>query len=61
MTAARDKSGKASLIGGIVVGIACFVLWAAIARDLAADSPACLAVGLAVSAGIGAWIRKADL
>jgi hypothetical protein len=57
----RNKSGKASLIGGIVVGIACFVLWTLIARDAGADTLACLAVGLMVSAGIGTWIRLADL
>ena len=57
----RIKSGKASLIGGIVVAIACFVLWTAIARDAHADTTACLALGVVVSAGIGTWIRLADL
>ncbi len=57
----RIKSGKASLIGGIVVGIACFVLWTAIARDLGADTAICLVAGLIVSAGVGTWIRIADL
>lgn len=53
--------GKASLIGGIVVGLASFVLWAAIARDLGADTAPWLAAGVVVSASIGVWIRKADL
>jgi hypothetical protein len=57
----RIKSGKASLIGGIVVGVASFVLWTAIARDLGVDTVPCLLAGLVVSAGIGAWIRIADL
>jgi hypothetical protein len=53
--------GKASLIGGIVVGLAGFVLWAAIARDLGAGTAPWLAAGAIVSAVIGVWIRKADL
>ena len=57
----RVKTGKASLIGGIAVGIAAFVLWAAVAHELAADSFPVLGVGLLVAAGIGAWIRVADL
>jgi len=61
MSRVRIKSGKASLIGGIVVGIACFVLWTVIARELGADSTGWLAAGLVVSAGIGVWIRLADL
>ena len=55
------KSGKASLIGGIVVGIASFVLWTAIARDLGAGTAPWLAAGFVVSAAIAVWIRKADL
>ena len=57
----RIKSGKASLVGGIVVAIASFVLWMAIARDLGVDTAPCLLAGLIVSGGIGAWIRLADL
>ena len=58
---ARIKPGKASLIGGIAVGVAVFVLWAAIAHELAADGAVTLAVGLLVAAGVAAWIRLADL
>ncbi|MDR3530650.1 MAG: hypothetical protein P4L90_08880 [Rhodopila sp.] len=58
---ARIKSGKASLIGGIVVGIATFVLWTAITHELGANTAPWLAAGLIVSAGIGTWIRIADL
>ncbi len=58
---ARVTAGKASLVGGIVVGIASFVLWTAIARDLGAATAPWLAAGAIVSAAIGVWIRKADL
>ncbi len=57
----RIKSGKASLIGGIVVGLASFALWTAIAHDSGADSLPWLLAGAVVSAGIAAWIRIADL
>ena len=57
----RVTSGKASLIGGIAVGGASFVLWAAIARDLGAGSLPVMAAGLVVSAAIATWIRLADL
>ena len=57
----QAKSGNASLIGGIVVGLASFVLWTAIAREVGAASPPWLAAGLVVSTGIAAWIRAADL
>jgi hypothetical protein len=58
---ARIKTGKASLIGGIAVGIASFALWTVIARDLGADTMPWLVVGLIVSAGVATWIRVADL
>jgi hypothetical protein len=58
---ARVTRGKASLVGGIVVGVASFVLWTAIARDLGAATAPWLAAGVIVSAAIGVWIRKADL
>jgi uncharacterized membrane protein YkvI len=58
---ARIKSSNASLIGGIVVGFACFVLWTAIAHEVGADSLPWLAAGLVVAAGIGTWVRIADL
>ena len=61
MAKSRIKSGKASLIGGIVVGLASFGLWAACAHELGADTAPWLAVGAVVAAGIGAWIRFADL
>jgi hypothetical protein len=60
-TSVRIKQGKASLIGGIAVGVAVFVLWAAIAHELAGDSVPVLGAGVLVAAGVAAWIRVADL
>ena len=57
----RIKQGKASLVGGIAVGIAVLVLWSAIAHELAADSVPTLIVGVLVAGGIATWIRLADL
>ncbi len=57
----RIKQGKASLIGGIAVGVAAFILWTAIAQELASCTLLVVIAGLAVSAGIAAWIRVADL
>jgi lipopolysaccharide export LptBFGC system permease protein LptF len=61
MTTQRIKQGKASLVGGIAVGAAVLVLWAAVAHELAADNAATLIVGVLVAAGIATWIRVADL
>ena len=61
MTMQRIKQGKASLVGGIAVGVAVLVLWTAIAHELAADSIAIIVAGVVVAAGIAAWIRLADL
>jgi hypothetical protein len=57
----RAKSSNASLIGGIVVGLACFALWSAIAHDLGADTLPWLTAGAIVAAAVGTWIRVADL
>jgi hypothetical protein len=61
MSGHRIKQGKASLVGGIAVGIAVLVLWSAIAHELAADSVATIAVGVLAAAGVATWIRRADL
>ena len=58
---ARLKPERASLIGGIVVGIARLVLWLAVTRELGFQSLPSLALGLVVSAGAGLWTRLADL
>ena len=54
-------TGKASLIGGIVVGIASMVLWVAATRELGFHGTPVLAVGVLVSAMAGIWTRLADL
>ena len=58
---ASVKAGRASLIGGIAVAAASFVLWAAVTHELGIDTNAMLVFGLLVASGIGVWIRKADL
>ena len=60
-TRARIKPGRASLIGGIAVGITSFILWIAIAREMGADTAATMLLGACAAIGIGAWIRIADL
>ena len=58
---ARFKPEKASLIGGIVVGIASLVLWVAVTRELGMGGTVTLGIGLLVSAAVATWIRVADL
>jgi hypothetical protein len=57
----KIKPGRASLIGGIAVGIAVFALWMALARDLGVVGAWPVVAGLVVASGIAAWIRIADL
>jgi len=54
-------TGKASLIGGIVVGIASLVLWVAVTHELGFHGLAVLGAGLLVSVAAGVWTRLADL
>lgn len=61
MAAQRIKQGKASLVGGIAVGVAILVLWTAIAHELGADNAAIWMAGLVVAAAVATWIRRADL
>lgn len=63
MSAPRNHvtTGKASLIGGIVVGIASMALWVAVTRELGFHGTPVLALGLLVSAAVGTWTRLADL
>ena len=55
------KKGRASLIGGIAVGIAVLALWEAVTRDLGIASTATLVAGLLAAIAVAAWIRVADL
>ncbi|HWU56376.1 MAG TPA: hypothetical protein VN175_12795 [Rhizomicrobium sp.] len=54
-------TGKASLVGGIVIGIASMVLWVAVTGELGFHSMPVLIAGLLVSAAAGIWTRLADL
>jgi hypothetical protein len=55
------KKGRASLIGGIAVGIGVFGLWYVGARDLGYEGFAPLIPGAIIATAIAAWIRIADL
>lgn len=57
----RLKKGRASLIGGIAVGVAVLALWGAIAHDFGMVSAGSMVAGLLVAVAVGAWIRVADL
>ena len=52
------KRSMPSLIGGIFTAIVVFVLWLLL---FGAGNAAVIALGLVVSAGLGTWIRLADL
>jgi hypothetical protein len=58
---AHVTTGKASLIGGIVVAIATMVLWVAVTGELGFRGSVSLAIGMVVSAAAGLWTRLADL
>ena len=61
-TAPRRRN-IASLVGGYVIAVGCFVLWVLCAAELTQWPPslAWVGSGLAVAVGVGAWIRLADL
>jgi hypothetical protein len=61
MPRARVTSGKASLVGGIVVAIASMVLWLAVTQALGFHGLLVMAAGLLLSAAAGIWTRLADL
>lgn len=61
MSAPRVTTGKASLIGGMVVAIATMVLWMAATQELGFQGMPVLIAGLVVSAITGIWTRLADL
>jgi hypothetical protein len=54
-------TGKASLVGGIVVAVATLVLWLAVCRELGFHGNLTLGLGVAVAAAAGIWTRLADL
>ncbi len=55
------KKSRASLVGGMAVGVAVLALWAALARDLGHAGPAVMLAGAAVATLVALWIWKADL
>ncbi len=57
----RIEPNYASLIGGIVVGIAVVGLWFAIARELDMLSPIVMAAGVVLAVATASWIRLANL
>ena len=57
----RIKTGKASLIGGIAVGIASLAIWVGVTRELGFSGVMVVALGVLVSVGVATWIRVADL
>lgn len=59
---APRKRNVASLVGGYVIAIGCFVLWILCASQLTQwPSVPVIATGLVVATAIGVWIRLADL
>lgn len=52
------KRNISSLIGGIAVAIAVFILWLLVTGAASAES---VVAGLAVATAIGTWVRLADL
>ena len=57
----RINPSKASLVGGIAVGIASMVLWLAVTRELGFGGALTLAAGLLISTAVAVWTRIADL
>ena len=57
------KRNIASLVGGVVIAVGCFVLWLLVASQLTQwpPGPGLVAAGGVVALAIGCWIRLADL
>jgi lipopolysaccharide export LptBFGC system permease protein LptF len=57
------KGNIASLVGGYVIAVGCFVLWMLCASQLTQWPPSvpAIAAGLVVAVAVGVWIRLADL
>jgi hypothetical protein len=60
---APRKRNIASLVGGVVIALGCFVLWILVASQLTQWPPSLLLVasGCVAALAIGCWIRLADL
>ena len=57
----RIKKGRASLVGGVAVGVCVLALWLGIGHELGVDGVGASVLGAVVAAGIAGWIRVADL
>ncbi len=57
----RIKKGRASLVGGVAVGVCVLALWLGIEHELGVDGVGTSVLGAVVAAGIAGWIRVADL
>ena len=57
----RIKKGRASLVGGVAVGVCVLALWLGIEHELGVDGVGMSVLGAVVAAGIAGWIRVADL
>jgi hypothetical protein len=55
---ARLKRSQASLFGGVACGVGAFILVLLLAGG---PSPLNIAIGLAIGAALGVWVRLADL
>lgn len=57
------KRNVASLVGGYVIAVGCFVLWVLCASQLTQWPPSLplIVAGALVAAAVGIWIRLADL
>lgn len=60
-TGPKLKRGRASLVGGVAVGICVLALWIAIQHELGYDGVVGSLAGAVVAGCIAAWIRIADL
>jgi hypothetical protein len=55
------KKSRASLVGGVAVGLGVLALWTALAVDLGVGGFSAIAPGVIVATLIGLWIWRADL
>ncbi|MGH8115639.1 MAG: hypothetical protein ACREPS_11390 [Rhodanobacteraceae bacterium] len=57
----RIKRGRASLVGGVAVGVCVLALWLGIAHEVGLESLTAVVLGVLVAGVVGSWIRIADL
>ena len=59
--ATRLRRSPASLFGAFVIALGVFALWFLVSRELGHTDTLTTALGLAVAAAVGVYIRVADL